>query len=310
MRFLLVLPYTKGADNFLGFVHACVSPRNYAASLQRVTSIRREKERAKGRSIVGFILEVSQPKVRVKAGVDSLETTVGQGLKSCRHEGDLRTWQLLDRDIILKEAVGLSVRPSYMGMCSCQRITHTSAVHPAVHPGERNDVASCPRSWLIGVDYGLRLPHEQDNFGYGESVLSMVFALNGLAVGVLQLLGMRHLVRVLGKHVMLILGNLLLALGMIGMALSRQPVLHFMVSRHVVVVQRYVCCSVGSARRRGGEDAQNGTRHRTNGAKNRGIDPEPSSVAAHMSGILSPLIPRVGSYLVEHYFISSLSLTL
>lgn len=61
-------------------------------------------------------------------------------------------------------------------------------------------------------------------------MLSLVFALNGLAVGVLQLFGMRHLVRVLGKHVVLILGNLLLALGMVGMAFSRQPVVHFSVS--------------------------------------------------------------------------------
>lgn len=61
----------------------------------------------------------------------------------------------------------------------------------------------------------------------------MVFALNGLAVGALQLFGMRHLVRLLGKHVMLILGNVLLAMGMVGMALSRQPVIHFAVSRLV-----------------------------------------------------------------------------
>lgn len=58
----------------------------------------------------------------------------------------------------------------------------------------------------------------------------MVFALNGLAVGVLQLLGMRHLVRIMGKHMMLVTGNLLLASGMVGMALCRQPLVHFSVS--------------------------------------------------------------------------------
>ncbi|CAN0542296.1 unnamed protein product, partial [Ectocarpus sp. 12 AP-2014] len=67
----------------------------------------------------------------------------------------------------------------------------------------------------------------KDNFGYGESVLSMVFALNGVAVGVLQLLGMRHLVRLLGKHMMLITGNMCLAAGMVGVAFSRHPVVHF-----------------------------------------------------------------------------------
>lgn len=69
----------------------------------------------------------------------------------------------------------------------------------------------------------------KDNFGYGESVLSMVFALNGVAVGALQLLGMRHLVRLLGKHMMLITGNVFLAMGMVGVAFSRNPAIHFAV---------------------------------------------------------------------------------
>lgn len=71
----------------------------------------------------------------------------------------------------------------------------------------------------------------QDNFGYGESVLSMVFALNGVAVGALQLLGMRHLVRLLGKHMMLIAGNVFLAMGMVGVAISRNPGIHFAVRK-------------------------------------------------------------------------------
>ncbi|CAN0385386.1 unnamed protein product, partial [Discosporangium mesarthrocarpum] len=69
----------------------------------------------------------------------------------------------------------------------------------------------------------------KDNFGYGESVLSMIFALNGIAVGALQLLGMKHLVALLGKHMMLITGNLLLAVGMVGLAFSRVPGIHFLV---------------------------------------------------------------------------------
>ena len=63
----------------------------------------------------------------------------------------------------------------------------------------------------------------------------MVFALNGLAVGALQLLGMRHLVRLLGKHVMLIAGNVLLAAGMVGVALSRKPAVHFAVRESSVL---------------------------------------------------------------------------
>ncbi len=73
--------------------------------------------------------------------------------------------------------------------------------------------------------------HLQDNFGYGESILSMVFALNGVAVGALQLLGMRHLVRLLGKHMMLITGNVCLAAGMVGVAIARNPAIHFAVRR-------------------------------------------------------------------------------
>ena len=50
-------------------------------------------------------------------------------------------------------------------------------------------------------------------------------------MGALQLLGMRHLVRLLGKHMMLITGNVFLAAGMLGVAFSRNPVIHFAVRR-------------------------------------------------------------------------------
>ncbi|CAN0004245.1 unnamed protein product, partial [Choristocarpus tenellus] len=97
-----------------------------------------------------------------------------------------------------------------------------------------------PRSVMMLVGNGFLLMYAfsietiyamflKDNFGYGESVLSMVFALNGVAVGFLQLVGMKHIVELLGKHMMLVIGNLLLALGMVGIALSRMPGLHFVV---------------------------------------------------------------------------------
>lgn len=76
----------------------------------------------------------------------------------------------------------------------------------------------------------------------------MVFALNGVAVGALQLLGMRHLVRLLGKHMMLITGNIFLAAGMVGVAFSRNPTVHFAVRkdgcrRDTVGWQKFALCT-------------------------------------------------------------------
>mmetsp|Transcript_16133 Transcript_16133/g.21038 ORF Transcript_16133/g.21038 Transcript_16133/m.21038 type:complete len:665 (+) Transcript_16133:68-2062(+) len=67
----------------------------------------------------------------------------------------------------------------------------------------------------------------KDNFGYGESVLSTVFALNGVVVGILQVFFIKRLVKMLGKHMLLVFGNLLLANGMVGLAMIRQPFVHF-----------------------------------------------------------------------------------
>jgi DHA1 family tetracycline resistance protein-like MFS transporter len=75
----------------------------------------------------------------------------------------------------------------------------------------------------------------KDNFGYGETVLSTLFALNGLMVGILQVFFMKSIVGYLGKHVMLITGNALLALGMAGLSVVRNRFFHFVLfSVHIL----------------------------------------------------------------------------
>jgi DHA1 family tetracycline resistance protein-like MFS transporter len=67
----------------------------------------------------------------------------------------------------------------------------------------------------------------KDSFGYGETVLSSLFALNGLLIGIFQVFLIKPLINMIGKHVTLIVGNLVLAIGMIGFALIRNKSVHF-----------------------------------------------------------------------------------
>jgi len=75
----------------------------------------------------------------------------------------------------------------------------------------------------------------KDHFGYGEQTLSTLFAVNGMFLGIFQVFFIRPLVSACGKHVTLALGNLVLAVGMLGVALVRAEVPHFMLfTLHVV----------------------------------------------------------------------------
>ena len=75
----------------------------------------------------------------------------------------------------------------------------------------------------------------KDSFGYGERVLSTLFAINGLFIGIFQVFFIKPMINVFGKHMTLVFGNLLLALGMLGIALVREEVPHFLLfSLHVV----------------------------------------------------------------------------
>lgn len=75
----------------------------------------------------------------------------------------------------------------------------------------------------------------KDSFGYGERALSTLFAINGIFIGIFQVFFIKPLVSAIGKHATLMLGNMLLAIGMIGVALVREQVPHFLLfTLHIV----------------------------------------------------------------------------
>ena len=75
----------------------------------------------------------------------------------------------------------------------------------------------------------------KDSFGYGERALSALFACNGLFIGLFQVLFIKPLIGLIGKHGTLIIGNSFLALGMVGIALIRKETLHFVLfTVHIV----------------------------------------------------------------------------
>lgn len=75
----------------------------------------------------------------------------------------------------------------------------------------------------------------KDNFGYGEDRLSALLALNGLIMGVFQVFCIKPLITLVGKHATLVIGNSMLALGMIGLAVIRSKVPHFILfSLHIL----------------------------------------------------------------------------
>lgn len=67
----------------------------------------------------------------------------------------------------------------------------------------------------------------KDTFGYGESVLSGLFAVNGLITGLFQVFFIKPLIEAIGMPFTLLLGNVLLAVGMLGLGLVRHEKLHF-----------------------------------------------------------------------------------
>lgn len=75
----------------------------------------------------------------------------------------------------------------------------------------------------------------KDSFGYGERALSTLFAVNGVFIGIFQVFLIKPLVNLVGKHVTLIIGNFLLAIGMVGVALVRRESFHFLLfAVHIV----------------------------------------------------------------------------
>eukprot|EP01032_Pedospumella_encystans_P022500 gene22500-25495_t len=75
----------------------------------------------------------------------------------------------------------------------------------------------------------------QDAFGYGEAALSTLLAVNGLFIGLVQVILIKPLVHSIGQRGTLMLGNAFMALGMVGLAVVRHPPLHFVLfSIHIV----------------------------------------------------------------------------
>jgi MFS family permease len=75
----------------------------------------------------------------------------------------------------------------------------------------------------------------KDTFGMGEQSLSLLFACNGILIGIFQVFLIKPLISHIGKHATLALGNAILALGMIGIAMIRVKVVHFIIfAVHVV----------------------------------------------------------------------------
>ena len=63
--------------------------------------------------------------------------------------------------------------------------------------------------------------------GYGERALSTLLAASGAGIGLFQVFLIKPLINMIGKHATLVLGNVLLTCGMIGIALVRQKMPHF-----------------------------------------------------------------------------------
>jgi Na+/melibiose symporter-like transporter len=75
----------------------------------------------------------------------------------------------------------------------------------------------------------------KDSFGYGERALSTLFAFNGFFIGVFQVFFIKPMINMIGKHATLAVGNALLAMGMVGVALVRKETLHFMLfAGHII----------------------------------------------------------------------------
>ncbi len=75
----------------------------------------------------------------------------------------------------------------------------------------------------------------KDVFGYGEESLSLLFASNGIFIGIFQVFFIKPLISNLGKHATLGFGNMMLSIGMCGFALTRHKVMHFVLfTVHIV----------------------------------------------------------------------------
>mmetsp|Transcript_16818 Transcript_16818/g.37887 ORF Transcript_16818/g.37887 Transcript_16818/m.37887 type:complete len:721 (+) Transcript_16818:73-2235(+) len=123
---------------------------------------------------------------------------------------------------VLARAKFLTTKPSYRGTAKVGAKTEA--------PLRLEVVFLVLNGFLIMYAFGTETIYAmfiKDTFGYGETALSALFALNGLVMGVFQVFAIKPLINLIGKHATLAAGNLLLGAGMLGLALIRDKARHF-----------------------------------------------------------------------------------
>ena len=123
-----------------------------------------------------------------------------------------------------KEGISSSHRSSKTKSSSIIRVAVKSApIHPKV-------LLLLVNGFLLMYAFSIETIYPmfiKDAFNYGERELSTLFACNGVLIGIFQIFLIKPLVNQIGKHWTLIFGNLILALGMVGLALIRKKGIHF-----------------------------------------------------------------------------------
>ena len=119
---------------------------------------------------------------------------------------------------------------------------HTAKIHTAplksVNPITKEVSLLVLNGFLIMFAFGTETVYAlllKDAFGYGEAALSTLLAVNGLFIGLVQVLLIKPLVHCIGQRGTLMLGNAFMAIGMLGLAAVRYQPLHFVLfSIHIV----------------------------------------------------------------------------
>lgn len=113
----------------------------------------------------------------------------------------------------------------------------TTAPKPA-SPLTREVILLVLNGFLIMYAFGTETVYAmllKDAYKYGESTLSILLAVNGLFIGLVQVFLIKPLVHKVGQRGTLLLGNVFMAVGMLGLAVARTQALHFaLFSCHIV----------------------------------------------------------------------------
>lgn len=124
----------------------------------------------------------------------------------------------------------VSLVPKFMKKKTSPKEARIPTLPTSDFPLTKEVIALVLNGFLIMYAFGTETIYAifiKDAFGYGEVVLSGLFAVNGLLMGLFQVFLIKPLIGRIGQHATLALGNMLLALGMLGLAVARDKVLHF-----------------------------------------------------------------------------------